>query len=47
MKSLSYAFMLNVWMMKKVDEPFIRLQDYNGRLTQDEVTMIMVTPQND
>lgn len=46
MQSLSYGFMLNMWVMKRVDEPFIREQQVKGRLTQDEVTMILVTPQN-
>lgn len=45
-QSLIYPFVLNMWMMKKVDEAFVHGQANLGRLTQDEVTMILATPQN-
>lgn len=45
-RSLIYAFVLNMWVMKKVDEAFLRGQAKLGRLTDEEVEMILVTPQN-
>ena len=45
-QSLVYPFVLNMWMMRKVDETFVKGQANLGRLTQDEVTMILATPQN-
>lgn len=44
-QSLIYAFVLNMWMMKRVDETFIYGQVQLGRLTQDEAEMILATPQ--
>lgn len=44
--SLVYPFVLNMWNMKKVDEGFVKGQATLGRLTQDEVDMILATPQN-
>lgn len=45
-QSLIYPFVLNMWKMKKVDEVFVRGQESLGRLTTDEVKMILETPQN-
>lgn len=45
-QSLIYAFVLNMWVMNKVDEAFISGQARLGRLTEDEVEMILATPQN-
>ena len=47
MQSLAYNFILNMWIMKRVDETFINGQVRLNRLTQDEAEMIMATPQND
>jgi len=44
-QSLVYPFVLNMWMMKKVNEAFVRGQANLGRLTEDEVSMILTTPQ--
>ena len=45
-RSLSYAFILNMWVMKNIDEAFIIGQMNRGRITQEEVDMILTTPQN-
>ena len=46
MQSLSYAFILNMWIMGRVDEVFVNAQVRMNRLTQDEADMILATPQN-
>lgn len=45
-QSLMYAFLLNMWMMKRVDEAFINNQVQRGFITGDEANMILATPQN-
>ncbi|MGE7115132.1 hypothetical protein [Lysinibacillus sp. NPDC047702] len=45
-QSLVYPFVLNMWMMKRVDENFVNGQVRLNRLTQDEADMILLTPQN-
>lgn len=45
-RSLMYAFLLNMWMMDRVDEPFIRAQVTRNFITQEEADMIIATPQN-
>lgn len=45
-RSLAYAFILNMWVMKRVDETYINGQVQRGSITQDEATMILATPQN-
>lgn len=45
-QSLSYAFLLNMWVMKRVDEVFLQGQVKKGAITQEEYEMIIVTPQN-
>mgnify|MGYP001447807423 CR=1 FL=1 len=40
-----YAFLLNMWIMKKVDEVYLQGQVTKGRITQEEYTMIVATPQ--
>lgn len=45
-QSLAYNFVLNMWVMGRVEENFVQSQGTNGRLTSDEVTMILATPQN-
>lgn len=46
MQSLAYNFVLNMWVMNRVDETFVQFQVEKNRLTQDEADMIMATPQN-
>lgn len=45
-QSLAYAFILNMWMMKRIDENFVNGQVRLNRLSSDEATMILATPQN-
>lgn len=45
-QSLVYPFVLNMWMMKRVDEAFVNGQVRLNRLTQEEVAMILATPQS-
>ena len=45
MQSLAYAFILNMWIMKRVDESFVNKQVRDGRITQEEADMILATPQ--
>lgn len=41
---MMYQFILNMWVMKKVDET--KVNSYVGRyITQDEANMILATPQ--
>ena len=46
MQSLAYNFILNMWVMNRIDETFVIGQVRLNRLTQDEADMIMATPQN-
>lgn len=45
-QSLAYNFVLNMWVTKRVDEVFVKTQVTNGRLTQEEVIMILSISQN-
>jgi hypothetical protein len=40
-----YAFLLNMWIMKKVDEEYLKVQVVKRRITQEEYDMIVATPQ--
>lgn len=40
-----YAFLFNMWIMKKVDEQYLQVQVTKGRITQQEYDMITATPQ--
>lgn len=40
-----YGFLLNMWIMKKVDEAYLQIQVGRGRITQEEYEMIIATPQ--
>ena len=42
-----YTFLLNMWIMKKVDEKYLQGQVDRKRITDDEKQMIMSTPQVD
>ena len=44
-QSVAYGFLLNMWIMKKVDEAYLTGQVAKGRLTNDEKEMILATPQ--
>lgn len=45
MKSPIYAFLLNMWMMKRLDEAYLHGQVTRGNISQDEMNMIVATPQ--
>lgn len=40
-----YAFLLNMWVMKRVNEIDLQGQMNRGRITQEELDMIIATPQ--
>lgn len=40
-----YPFLLNMWIMKRIDEAYLDVQVAKGRIDKDEKTMILVTPQ--
>ncbi len=40
-----YGFLLNMWMMRKIDENYLNVQVQKGRITEEEKNMIIATPQ--
>ena len=40
-----YQFLLNMWIMRKVDEAYLQNQVAKGRITQEQYNMIIATPQ--
>ena len=40
-----YQFLLNMWVMGRIDEIFLQGQVTKGRITQQEYEMIIATPQ--
>lgn len=40
-----YNFLLNMWIMKRIDEVFLDGQIARGNITLDQKQMIIVTPQ--
>jgi len=40
-----YQFLLNMWVMKRIDEVYLQGQVTKGRITQQEYEMIIATPQ--
>lgn len=42
--SQMYGFILNMWIMNKVDENYVEAQCNRGRLTDQERDMILSTP---
>ena len=40
-----YAFLLNMWVMKKNDEAYLTAQVTKKRITEEEKAMILATPQ--
>lgn len=41
-----YGFLLNMWIMKKVDESYLQKRVEKGQITQKEYEMIIATPQS-
>lgn len=39
-----YEFILNMWIMGRVDEAFVETQFQRGRITEQERDMILATP---
>lgn len=42
-----YNFLLNMWIMKKVDEEYLQKRVAKRQITQEEYEMIVATPQID
>ena len=40
-----YSFLLNMWIMKKLNEDCLEAQVVRGRITAEEKAMIVATPQ--
>ena len=40
-----YNFLLNMWIMKKVDEEYLQKRVAKEQITQEEYEMIIATPQ--
>lgn len=40
-----YTFLLNMWIMKKIDENYLQGQVDKKRITVEEMDMIIATPQ--
>lgn len=40
-----YGFLLNMWVMRKIDETYLQGQVDRGRITEQEKGMIVATPQ--
>jgi len=40
-----YGFLLNMWIMNRLDESYLDVQVTKGRITEEEKDMIMATPQ--
>lgn len=40
-----YGFLLNMWIMRKVDEDYLTIMVSKNRITEDEKEMILLTPQ--
>lgn len=45
MKKEMYQFLLNMWIMNKVDEIYLQGQVERGRISKEEKEMIITTPQ--
>ena len=43
--SLVYQFLLNMWIMRRIDEEYLKGQVARGHITQEEYEMIIATPQ--
>lgn len=40
-----YAFLLNMWVMGRIDEAYLTTMVNKGRITEEEKQMILSTPQ--
>jgi len=40
-----YPFLLNMWIMKRIDENYLTNMVALGRITEEEKQMILATPQ--
>lgn len=40
-----YGFILNMWIMGRIDETYVEEQHKRGRITEEEKDMILSTPQ--
>lgn len=40
-----YNFLLNMWIMKRINEEYLQKRVSKGQITQDEYEMIIATPQ--
>ena len=40
-----YAFLLNMWVMGRIDEAYLTTMVTKGRITEQEKQMILSTPQ--
>lgn len=40
-----YGFLLNMWIMGKIEDAYLSVQVTKGRITEEEKTMILATPQ--
>jgi hypothetical protein len=42
---MMYQFLLNMWIMGRIDEAYLSIQVTKGRITEEEKNMILATPQ--
>lgn len=42
-----YGFLLNMWIMNRIDEDYLTTMVTKGRITEEEKNMILSTPQYD
>lgn len=40
-----YNFLLNMWIMNRIDEDYLQIRVKKGQITQEEYEMIIATPQ--
>lgn len=40
-----YPFLLNMWIMRRIDETYLDGQIVKGRISEEEKEMIIATPQ--
>jgi hypothetical protein len=40
-----YGFLLNMWIMRRIDEAYLTVQVTKNRITEEEKQMILATPQ--
>ena len=45
MRSEMYGFILNMWIMGRIEQDYVVEQARRGRLTEEERDMILATPQ--